>query len=81
MEEIPRPSGGQGGFCRTGAFLSDENTTCSIRLNGESSFIGLLRDVHGVLWSDEAWFPPLPYSGFAKLAQPERLVNRRIYDT
>ena len=34
-------------------FLSDENTTCSVRLNRESSFVGLLRDVHGVLWFGE----------------------------
>lgn len=67
LEEIPPALAGQVGFRRTGYFLSDENTTCYVRLNIESSFVGLLRDVHGVLLSDEAWFPPLSYSDFAKL--------------
>ena len=67
LEEIPRLSGRASGFRRTGHFLSDENTTCYVRLNIESSFVGLLRDVHGVLLSDEAWFPPWSYSDFAKL--------------
>lgn len=41
------------GFRLTKQFLSDGNTTCSVRLNRESSFVGLPRDVHSVLWSGE----------------------------
>jgi len=59
---FPDRKGGQVGLRRTKDFLSDEDTTCSVRLNRESSFVGLLRDVHGALWSDEASFPPLPDS-------------------
>ncbi|WP_250323859.1 hypothetical protein [Bacteroides xylanisolvens] len=40
---------GQVVFVGQDYFLSDENTTCYVRLNIESSFVGLLRDVHGVL--------------------------------
>jgi hypothetical protein len=67
--------GGQVGFCLTEYFLSDKNTTCSVRLNRESSFVGLLRDVHGVLWSGEVSSFPLSDSGFAKLDSDNRLVN------
>ena len=47
----------------------------SVRLNRESSFVGLLRDVHGVLWSGEVSSFPLSDSGFAKLDSDNRLVN------
>ena len=73
-------SGGQVGSCRTKDFLSDKDTTCSVRLNRESSFVGLLRDVHGVLWSGEVSSFPLSDSGFAKLDSDNRLVNSAWYD-
>jgi hypothetical protein len=44
-------------------------------LNRESSFVGLLRDVHGVLWSGEVSSFPLSDSDFAKLDSDNRLVN------
>jgi len=66
---------GQVGPCLTKDFLSDKDTTCSVRLNRESSFVGLLRDVHGVLWSGEVSSFPLSDSGFAKLDSDNRLVN------
>ena len=75
MEEIPRLSGRASGFRRTGYFLSDENTTCYVRLNIESSFVGLLRDVHGVLWSGEVSSFPLSDSDFTKSDNDNRLVN------
>ena len=77
---FPRPGGGQVGPCRTKDFLSDKDTTCSVRLNRESSFVGLLRDVHGVLWFDEACFSPLTGFDFAKLDTANRLVNSILYD-
>lgn len=74
--DSPAPGrGGQVGSCRTKDFLSDKDTTCSVRLNRESSFVGLLRDVHGVLWSGEVSSFPLSDSGFAKLDSDNRLVN------
>lgn len=36
-------------LCLTENILSDKDTTCSVRLNREPSFVGLLRDVHGTL--------------------------------
>lgn len=33
----PDREGGQVGFCLTENFLSDKNTTCSVRLNREST--------------------------------------------
>jgi hypothetical protein len=80
LERIPPPGGGQVGPCRTKDFLSDKDTTCSVRLNRESSFVGLLRDVHGVLWSDEACSSPLTDFDFAKLQGSNRLVNSVLYD-
>ncbi|KAA5413993.1 hypothetical protein FQN59_12795 [Parabacteroides distasonis] len=56
-------------------FRAAENTTCSVRLNRESSFVGLLRDVHGTLWSDEVSSFPSSDSDFAKLDSDNRLVN------
>ncbi|KAA5289993.1 hypothetical protein F2Z06_15120 [Phocaeicola dorei] len=56
-------------------FRAAENTTCSVRLNRESSFVGLLRDVHGALWSDEVSSFPSSDSDFAKLDSDNRLVN------
>ncbi|WP_270569410.1 hypothetical protein [Coprobacter secundus] len=55
--------------------MSDENTTCSVRLNRESSFVGLLCDVHDALWSDEVSSFPSSDSDFAKLDSDNRLVN------
>lgn len=52
-----------------------QGPTCSVRLNRESSFVGLLRDVHGVLWSGEVSSFPLSDSDFAKLESDNRLVN------
>lgn len=78
--DSPAPGGGQVGPCRTKDFLSDKDTTCSVRLNRESSFVGLLRDVHGVLWSDEACSFPLTDFDFAKLDTANRLVNSILYD-
>jgi hypothetical protein len=49
-------------------------------LNRESSFVGLLRDVHGVLWSDEACSSPLTDFDFAKLESVNWLVNSVLYD-
>jgi hypothetical protein len=60
--------------------LSDKDTTCSVRLNRESSFVGLLRNVHGVLWSGEACSSPLTDFDFAKLDTANRLVNSILYD-
>ena len=81
LERIPpRPRSGQVGPCRTKDFLSDKDTTCSVRLNRESSFVGLLRDVHGVLWSDEACSSPLTDFDFAKLDSVNQLVNSVLYD-
>ena len=76
----PDREGGQVGFCMAEYFLSYKNTTCSVRLNRESSFVGLLRDVHGVLWSDEACSSPLTDFDFAKLESVNRLVNSVLYD-
>ncbi|RHT85888.1 hypothetical protein DW736_16685 [Coprobacillus sp. AM28-15LB] len=56
-------------------FRAAENTTCSVRLNREPSFVGLLRDVHGTLWSDEVSSFPSSDSDFAKLDSDNRLVN------
>lgn len=67
-------------LCLTENILSDKDTTCSVRLNRESSFVGLLRDVHGVLWSDEACSSPLTDFDFAKLESVNRLVNSVLYD-
>ena len=62
-------------LCLTENILSDKDTTCSVRLNRESSFVGLLRDVHGALWSDEVSSFPSSDSDFAKLDSDNRLVN------
>jgi len=78
--DSPAPLGGQVGSCRTKDFLSDKDTTCSVRLNRESSFVGLLRNVHGVLWSGEACSSPLTDFDFAKLDTANRLVNSILYD-
>ena len=67
-------------LCLTENILSDKDTTCSVRLNRESSFVGLLRDVHGVLWSDEACSFLLTDFDFAKLESVNRLVNSVLYD-
>ncbi len=42
--------------------------------------VGLLRDVHGVLWSGEVSSFPLSDSDFAKLDSDNRLVNSVLYD-
>lgn len=62
-------------LCLTENILSDKDTTCSVRLNRESSFVGLQRDVHGTLWSDEVSSFPSSDSDFAKLDSDNRLVN------
>ena len=67
-------------LCLTENILSDKDTTCSVRLNRESSFVGLLRDVHGVLWSDEACSSPLTDFDFAKLQSRNLLVNSVLCD-
>ena len=67
-------------LCLTENILSDKDTTCSVRLNRESSFVGLLRDVHGVLWSDEACSFLLTDFDFAKLESVNWLVNSVLYD-
>jgi hypothetical protein len=48
-------------------FLSYKNTTCSVRLNRESTSSGLLRDVSGVLLSVGRYSKPSIGSDFAKL--------------
>ncbi|MCF2696374.1 MULTISPECIES: hypothetical protein [Bacteroidaceae] len=48
-------------------FLSYKNTTCSVRLNRESTSGGLLRDVSGVLLSVRRCCKPSIGSDFAKL--------------
>ncbi|RGI73764.1 hypothetical protein DXD90_15130 [Bacteroides uniformis] len=63
----PDREGGQVGLCRAEYFLSDKDTTCSVRLNRESTSGGLLRDACGVLWSVGASFLPFSGSDFAKL--------------
>jgi len=75
LEKNPPAFAGQVGFGMPEKFRAAENTTCSVRLNRESSFVGLLRDVHGVLWSGEVSSFPLSDSGFAKLDSDNRLVN------
>ena len=60
--------------------MSDENTTCSVRLNRESSFVGLLRDVHGVLWFGEVSSFSLSDPDFAKLYSDNQLINSALYD-
>jgi hypothetical protein len=75
LEKNPPVFAGQVGFGMPEKFRAAENTTCSVRLNRESSFVGLLRDVHGTLWSDEVSSFPLSDSGFAKLDSDNRLVN------
>lgn len=62
-------------LCLTENILSDKDTTCSVRLNRESSFVGLLCDVHGTLWFDEVSSFPSSDSDFAKLDSDNRLVN------
>lgn len=54
-------------LCLTENILSDKDTTCSVRLNRESTSGGLLRDACGVLWSVGASFLPFLGSDFAKL--------------
>jgi len=80
LEKNPPAFAGQVGFGMPEKFRAAENTTCSVRLNRESSFVGLLRDVHGVLWSDEACSFPLTDFDFAKLDTANRLVNSILYD-
>ncbi|RGW03599.1 hypothetical protein EAJ05_21395 [Bacteroides fragilis] len=75
MEKNPPAFAGQVGFGMPEKFRAAENTTCSVRLNRESSFVGLQRDVHGTLWSDEVSSFPSSDSGFAKLDSDNRLVN------
>jgi len=75
LEKNPPAFAGQVGFGMPEKFRAAENTTCSVRLNRESSFVGLLRDVHGALWSDEVSSFPSPDSDFAKLDSDNRLVN------
>jgi hypothetical protein len=75
LEKNPPAFAGQVGFGMPEKFRAAENTTCSVRLNRESSFVGLLRDVHGALWSDEVSSFPSSDSGFAKLDSDNRLVN------
>jgi hypothetical protein len=75
LEKNPPAFAGQVGFGMPEKFRAAENTTCSVRLNRESSFVGLLRDVHGALWSDEVSSFPSSDSDFAKLDSDNRLVN------
>jgi hypothetical protein len=75
LEKNPPAFAGQVGFGMPEKFRAAENTTCSVRLNRESSFVGLLRDVHGTLWSDEVSSFPSSDSDFAKLDSDNRLVN------
>ncbi|RGK18425.1 hypothetical protein DWY45_05925 [Phocaeicola plebeius] len=75
MEKNPPAFAGQVGFGMPEKFRAAENTTCSVRLNRESSFVGLQRDVHGTLWSDEVSSFPSSDSDFAKLDSDNRLVN------
>jgi len=63
----PDREGGQVGFCRAEYFLSDKDTTCSVRLNRESTSGGLLRDVSGVLLSVGRYSKLSIGSDFAKL--------------
>ncbi|MCS2793146.1 MULTISPECIES: hypothetical protein [Bacteroidaceae] len=63
----PDREGGQVGLCRAEYFLSDKDTTCSVRLNRESTSGGLLRDVSGVLLSVGRYSKPSIGSDFAKL--------------
>jgi hypothetical protein len=75
LEKNPPAFAGQVGLGMPEKFRAAENTTCSVRLNRESSFVGLLRDVHGTLWSDEVSSFPSSDSDFAKLDSDNRLVN------
>jgi hypothetical protein len=75
LEKNPPAFAGQVGFGMPEKFRAAENTTCSVRLNRESSFVGLQRDVHGTLWSDEVSSFPSSDSDFAKLDSDNRLVN------
>ena len=63
----PDREGGQVGLCRTEYFLSDKDTTCSVRLNRESTSGGLLRDVSGVLLSVGRYSKLSIGSDFAKI--------------
>ena len=54
-------------LCLTENILSDKDTTCSVRLNRESTSGGLLRDVSGVLLSVGRYSKPSIGSDFAKL--------------
>ncbi|KAB5464630.1 hypothetical protein DWY54_12345 [Parabacteroides distasonis] len=71
--DSPAPLGGQVGSCRTKDFLSDKDTTCSVRLNRESSYgrIAAQRLRHTVV--REVLLPPLRDSDFAKIEERNKL--------
>jgi hypothetical protein len=71
--DSPAPLGGQVGPCRTKDFLSDKGTTCSVRLNRESSYgrIAARRLRHTVV--REVLLPPLRDSDFAKIEERNKL--------
>ena len=75
LEKNPPAFAGQVGFGMPEKFRAAENTTCSVRLNRESSFVGLLRDVHGVLWFGEVSSFSLSDPDFAKSDSDNRLIN------
>lgn len=71
--DSPAPGGGQVGPCLTKDFLSDKDTTCSVRLNRESSYgrIAARRLRHTVV--REVLLPPLRDSDFAKIEERNKL--------
>ncbi|MFR6429620.1 MAG: hypothetical protein ACLUOE_16140, partial [Parabacteroides merdae] len=74
LERIPpAPGGGQVGPCLTKSLLSDKDTTCSVRLNRESSYgrIAARRLRHTVV--REVLLPPLRDSDFAKIEERNKL--------
>ncbi|WP_419089454.1 hypothetical protein [Phocaeicola sp.] len=71
--DSPAPLGGQVGPCPTKDFLSDKDTTCSVRLNRESSYgrIAARRLWRAVV--RELLLPPLRDSDFAKIEGRNKL--------
>ena len=73
MEKNPPAFAGQVGFGMPEKFRAAENTTCSVRLNRESSYgrIAARRLRHTVV--REVLLPPLRDSDFAKIEERNKL--------